>query len=127
MGKRVRAAARERRRVWIDCNNDQNAVLISSNGTVTGNSSQFWANLDSFFALAQQHQINIMATLISFDAFQCSQAASWKNMIGSSSTIDLFVNNYTILFVQRYGSNPYLWNIDMCNEPDWLYESDGMT
>jgi len=110
-------------RVWINCNNDQNAVTISNKGVVSGVSAKFWSDMDSFFAIAQKNHIYIMATLISFDAFQGSQARSWQAMIKSSATIDSFVNSFTVPFVQRYGSNPYLWSIDLCNEPDWIYEN----
>src|SRR5262249_47672016 len=47
---------------------------------------------------------------------------SWRAMINSSANTDSFVNNYIIPFVNRYKSNPYLWSIDLCNEPDWIYE-----
>ena len=110
-------------RVWINCNNDNGAILIDGNGSVTGASDAHWEDLDMFFATAQKNNIYIMATLLSFDHFKSSSAKKWRNMLASDEKIDSFVNNYVVPFVSRYKNNPYLWSIDMCNEPDWVFEN----
>jgi len=43
-------------------------------------------------------------------------------MLASDETCDSFANNYVVPFVDRYKNNPYLWSIDLCNEPDWIFE-----
>lgn len=111
-------------RVWVNCNNDQNAVLIGSDGMVSGVSDKHWADLDLFFATAERHGIYIMATITSFDHFKSTGAEKWRTMISSAETIDTFVEHYTIPFVNRYKDNPYLWSIDLCNEPDWIHEEE---
>ena len=44
-------------------------------------------------------------------------------MITDTNNIDSLVANYVVPFVNRYKSNPWLWSIDLCNEPDWVHEN----
>lgn len=110
-------------RVWITCNGET-GINIATDGTVSGATAAHWSNLDTLFQLAKTNGIYIMATLMSFDHFNTSHPnyMSWRNMISNSSKTDTFVNNYIVPFVNRYKSNPYLWSIDLVNEPDWIYE-----
>jgi len=110
-------------RIWINCNNDNNAINIDSDGNVSGASDKHWADLTSLFELAQKNKIYIMATLISFDHFKSSQASRWRAMITSKTASQSFVDNYTIPFLNKFKDNPYLWSIDMMNEPDWVNEN----
>ena len=111
-------------RVWINCNNDNGAILIDNNGMITGAANKHWEHLDKFFEIAKKHEIYIMATILSFDHFKSWEAVKWRNMLKSKEAAESFAQNYTIPFVKRYGSNPYLWSIDLCNEPDWIHEHD---
>jgi hypothetical protein len=118
-------------RVWINCNNGQNAVIIDEAGLVSGVSDRHWEHLDEFFEIAERHGIYIMATFTSFDHFKHNPSSnhfqdSWRNMLKSAQTIDSFVQHYTIPFVQRYGDNPFLWSIDFMNEPCWVHENDAI-
>jgi uncharacterized repeat protein (TIGR02543 family) len=126
---RLHTAGINATRIWINCNNLNNAITIATNGTVSGVSAQHWTDLDKLFALATKHKIYIMATLLSFDHFESNDDNSWPNqpdrwqaMIKSQPASKSFVDNYTIPFVNRYKDNPYLWSIDIMNEPDWLFE-----
>ena len=110
-------------RVWINCNNDNGAVIINDAGMVSGVSDKHWADLDKFFATAERTGIYIMATLLSFDHFKSNSAQKWRNMLVSDETADSFAENYVVPFVNRYKHNPYLWSIDLCNEPDWVFEN----
>ncbi|MCL2605365.1 MAG: cellulase (glycosyl hydrolase family 5) [Defluviitaleaceae bacterium] len=126
-------------RVWINCTNNfgrgnrnnQVAVMnIDENGIISGVSECHWRHLDDFFAIAERHGIYIMATLTSFDHFQYnewhnSEPERWRNMIQSEEGIRSFVEHYTLPFVERYRNNPFLWSIDLMNEPDWLHENEG--
>jgi len=111
-------------RVWINCNNENGAILIGDDGTVSGASDAHWTDLDMFFATAARNNIYIMATLLSFDHFKSSSASKWRNMTVSSIAGDSFVNNYVVPFVKKFRNNPYLWSIDLCNEPDWVFEQE---
>lgn len=111
-------------RVWISCNGNV-GVEIKPDGRVTGCTPQFWKDLDSLFDIAARHQVYIKATLISFDHFSSSAQNhnAWRAMLSDPALIDSVVTNYVKPFVLRYGSNPWLWCIDLCNEPDWIHEN----
>jgi hypothetical protein len=111
-------------RVWISCNGEV-GINISTNGHVSGCTARFWGDLDNFFQIAKARQVYVMATLISFDHFSTGHAhyQSWRNMILDATNLDSLVANYVVPFVNRYKSNPWLWSIDLCNEPDWIHEN----
>jgi hypothetical protein len=116
-------------RVWINCNNDQGAVLFDDAGLVSGVSEKHFADLDLFFAAAKRHKLHIMATLLSFDHFKDIGARPqavecWRKLILSGEGCDSYAQNYVAPFVERYKDNPYLWSIDLMNEPDWVHEED---
>jgi hypothetical protein len=102
-------------------------INIDAGGTVSGATAAHWADLDSFFAIAEQNQIHVMATLMSFDHFEQAAEARWDAWIASDQKIDSYINTYLIPFLQRYGDNPYLWAIDLINEPDWVYENNDIS
>ena len=112
-------------RVWITCSGEV-GIDIAADGTVLGATAAHWADLDSFFAIAEEQQIHVMATLMSFDHFDSGAEARWDAWIASDANIDSFVENYLIPFLERYGQSPYLWSIDLINEPDWVYEESNI-
>ena len=111
-------------RVWISCSGDA-SITISASGHVSGCTPAFWNDVDSLLQIAQKRQVYIMATLISFDHFSDNHTnyLGWRKMITSSSNVDSMVNNYVVPFVTRYKDNPWLWCVDLCNEPDWINEN----
>lgn len=111
-------------RIWITCNGDV-GITIDENGYVTGATDSHWKHLDYLFSYAEQYHIYIMATLISFDHFKDTNQThmSWRAMVQDEAKIDSYVENYLIPFCERYGDCEYLWSIDLCNEPDWVYEN----
>ena len=113
-------------RVWINCNNDNDAIGINNSGMISGASGSHWSDLDKFFITAARNQIYIMATLLSHNHFKDEgsrpTAQRWRNMLNSDAACASFAENYTVPFVKRYGDNPWLWSIDLCNEPDWVFE-----
>jgi len=120
---RLRKAGINATRIWINCNNDNNAITIDDDGNVSGASEKHWADVTSLLELAKKHKIYIMATITSFDHFKSSQASKWRAMITSKTASQSFVDNYTIPFLNRFKDNPYLWSIDLMNEPDWVNEN----
>lgn len=111
-------------RVWISCNGEA-GININSAGQVSGCTPAFWANLDNLFRIARQRQVYIKATLLSFDHFADRHAhyMDWRRMLTNSDNIDSLVTNYVVPFAVRYRDNPWLWSIDLCNEPDWIPET----
>jgi hypothetical protein len=122
--KRIKDAGGNSTRIWITCNGDV-GITISSDGTVTGATEDFWNNLDDMFQLAQKNKIYIKATLISFDHFKSSHTTyqEWRKMVNSDDKVTSFVNNYAVPFVKRYNDNPYLWAVDVCNEIEWVNQN----
>ncbi|MCL2456804.1 MAG: hypothetical protein FWD19_04570, partial [Defluviitaleaceae bacterium] len=126
-------------RVWINCTNNfgranehghSHVFDIDEDGMIRGVSEKHWQHLENFFEIAARHGIYIMATLISFDHFKFnewhnSEPERWRAMIKSEAAIISFVENYTIPFVEKFRENPFLWSIDLMNEPDWVHEEHG--
>ena len=112
-------------RVWISCNGEV-GINIDSTGRVSGCTPAFWTNLDRLFQIAGQRQVYVKATLISFDHFSNAHRhyQDWRQMLTDNGNIDSLVTNYVVPFVVRYRDNPWLWSIDLCNEPDWIYENE---
>ena len=121
--QQLRNAGVNATRVWITCNGDV-GINIDTNGFVSGATALHWQHLDSLFQIAQNRGVYIMATLISFDHTKVDNAnyQRWRNLYNSNAAIDSYVSNYVVPFVNRYKSNPWLWSIDIVNEPDWVYE-----
>jgi uncharacterized protein (TIGR02145 family) len=120
----IRQAGGNASRIWITCNGDV-GINISTAGLVSGATLAHWEDLDDMFALAEQHQVYIMATLTSFDHTKntYTKYQSWRNMLADNANVSSYVNNYVIPFINRYKDNPYLWCIDVCNEIEWMHEN----
>ena len=110
-------------RVWISCNGN-GAVRTDSSG-VTGLSPTFFIDCDSLFSIARRNGIYIDATMMSFDHCKNPNTnfRNWRNIIINQSAKQTFIDNYLIPFVNRYKTNPYLFAIDLCNEPEWISEN----
>jgi len=113
-------------RVWITCSGEV-GIDIQPDGAVLGATPAHWEALDSYFAIAGERQIYVMATLMSFDHFEEGAELRWKAWLASDEKIDSYVNNYLVPFLERYRGNPYLWSIDLMNEPDWVHERSSIS
>jgi hypothetical protein len=124
--KRLRDNGVNAARIWINCDG-YGAVTLKADGTFNSVKDSHWTHLDQLFALAQDHGIYIMATLLSFDHFKTGnfQSDRWRAMIQSEEASKSFVDNYTIPFVNRYKDDPWLWSIDIMNEPEWISATEG--
>lgn len=111
-------------RIWISCDGSI-GISITEEGYVNGATTKHWENLDTLFTLAQENGIYIMATLMSFDHFKDSNSTyqNWRNMVTNEEMMDSYIENYLIPFCERYDDFDSLWSIDLCNEPDWIYEN----
>ena len=119
----LRAKGINATRVWIACSGEV-GVLIDPNGGVAGATAAHWHDLDRLFLLAAKHRLHLMATLMSFDHFRDNHPyyQRWRNWIADDRNIDSYVDHYLVPFLDRYGRSPWLWSIDLMNEPDWVYE-----
>ena len=110
-------------RIWISCNGLY--LIINDNGEVQGATDKFWEDVDKLFQLAENNGIYIMATLMSFDFFkdEGQDYQNWRKIFDNDNNINSVINNYVIPFVQKYKKYNSLWSIDLCNEPDWIYEN----
>ena len=115
-------------RIWISCDGANASPGISSSGAVSAPTQAFWDDLAELFQVAQTNKIYLMLAPISFDHSKPgnTNAASWKAMYGSAANRQMFVDNYVIPLVQKFGSNPYFWSIDVGNELDWVFENHGV-
>ena len=111
-------------RVWLSCNGEA-GIIIDTNGVVTACTPAFWSDVDSLMGSAARHQVYIMATLLSFDHFKNRHPnhLRWRKMLTDDGNLDALVAHYVVPLVARYKDNPWLWSIDLCNEPDWIYEN----
>jgi len=118
-------------RVWITCDAWGGAVILNRDGTFNSITPSFFDDVDALFRIAERHEIYIMATMMSFDHVRQNadphrSYLNWRAMLRCTDAINSVINGYIIPFVDRYKHNPFLWSIDLCNEPDWMYEEDGV-
>ncbi len=110
-------------RIWFSC--DGSGAVKSDSTGVTGVSDTFFRDCDSLFAIARRNGIYIIATMMSFDHCKDSHAnyMNWRNVINDPVASQSFIDHYLVPFVNRYKTNPYLFAIDLCNEPEWISEN----
>jgi len=111
-------------RIWFSC--DGSGAVKSDSTGVTGLSSTFFDDCDTIFAIAARNGVYIDATMMSFDHCKDSHAnfMNWRNIITNKNASQTFIDNYLLPFVNRYKSHPYLFAIDLCNEPEWISENE---
>lgn len=110
-------------RIWLNCNGES-VVQLRKDGSVLNINDSHWEDLDKLFEIADKHKVYIMATLSSFDHFKDSGSAErWRTMINTRESADNFAERYIKEFCERYGEQPYLFSIDIMNEPDWVHEN----
>lgn len=112
-------------RIWINCSGE-NIIRLKTTGEIKEIREGHWTDLDKLFAIAEKHGVYVMATLLSFDHFKEPNSGydKWRALISSKELTDAFAENYVAEFCKRYGSNEYLFSIDIMNEPDWVHEND---
>lgn len=112
-------------RIWINCNGER-AIRLKSTGEIKEITEEHWIDLDKLFAIAEKHKVYIMATLLSFDHFKEPKNSfpKWRNLVTSKEYTDAFAETYVKQFCEHYGSNEYLFSIDIMNEPDWVKEKE---
>lgn len=97
---------------------------FDTNGYVTGLDSNFFANLDDFFARAQKHNIMIIPSLWDFYMFKDNSALGMyggmhADLIQDTAKSRSYINNALIPMVQRYANQCNLLAWEVMNEPEW--------
>lgn len=112
-------------RIWISCDG-AGQPFVAEDGTVHPPTEKFWNDLDHMLYHAEKNGIYIMPTMMSFDHFDDKKLnhMGWRTMIQSKEKIQTFIDNYLVPFVERYKDNPYVFSIDLCNEPEWIHENE---
>ncbi len=112
-------------RIWISCDGE-GQPFIDSLGNAQKPTQKFWQDVDFLMKSAQENGIYVMATLMSFDHADSTKPIhkAWRKMLANPEKIELFAQNYVVPFVERYKENPYLFSIDLCNEPEWMMENE---
>lgn len=111
-------------RIWISC--DGNGAVKTDSTGVTGLSDTFFKDCDSLFSIAKRYEIYIDAKMMSFDHCKKNHSnhINWRNIITNEAASQTFIDNYLLPFLNRYKNNPYLFAIDLCNEPEWISENE---
>lgn len=112
-------------RVWITCSGDV-GVEIDERGYVSGATKKHWEDIDALFQAAERNDIYLMVTLMSFDNFkdENEKYLRWRAMVQDETNRESYVQNYVIPFCQKFAHYNSLWSIDLCNEPDWVFENE---
>ncbi len=111
-------------RVWVSCSGDV-GIMIDEEGFVHGATKEYWEHVQGLLEAAEQNGVYIMATFMSFDHFkeENKNYLRWRSMVQKEETMDSYVQNFVIPFCEKFGHFKSLWSIDLCNEPDWIYEN----
>lgn len=111
-------------RIWINCAGES-IIRLKTTGEIKEIREGHWTDLDKLFEMAEKHGVYVMATLTSFDHFKEPNAGydKWRNLVSSKELTDAYADTYVAEFCKRYGSNEYLFAIDLMNEPDWVHEN----
>ena len=111
-------------RVWINCNS-RVGIKLAEDGTVAEVTDKHWSDVDALFTLAERNRIYLLPTLLSFDHFKSPDSADrWRLVVTDETARRSFIENYVVPFAERYGDSPYLFGIDLMNEPDWVHENE---
>ena len=127
---RLKEARINSTRIWISCSGTA-LPRISGDGYVTGVNAQFWKDVDHLMETARRHKIYVIATMMSFDHTKSKKASydprktylAWRRMFTSKDRIQSMIDTYLLPFASRYKDNPYLFAIDLCNEPEWINQN----
>lgn len=112
-------------RVWIHCEGS-NSPTTNSDGSVTGASAQFWANMDTLVSISRTKKVYVLPCLWSFDMVKNSNQATYqkyRNLINSQANIQTYITNFLIPLVKRYANEPYVLGWEISNEPEWMFEN----
>ncbi|MBP3238832.1 MAG: cellulase family glycosylhydrolase [Lachnospiraceae bacterium] len=111
-------------RIWVNCNG-LGIVKLDAQGNVTEINSKHFDNLKTLFDLAAKYKIYVMPTLLSFDHFKAGNqgATYWRALINDKEKVAQYCDKYVKEFCKRFSNNPFVFAVDVMNEPDWVNEN----
>ena len=111
-------------RIWVNCNG-LGIVKLDAQGNVTEINSKHFDNLKTLFDLAAKYEIYVMPTLLSFDHFKAGNqgATYWRALVNDKEKVSQYCEKYVKEFCTRFKNNPFVFAVDIMNEPDWVNEN----
>ena len=120
---RLKAAHVNCVRVWIHCNG-ANSPTTDENGVVHGASDAFWANIDDLFKISEAHKLYLMPCLWSFD--MAKNGDRYKKLLADPAKVQSYIDAFLVPLIKRYDARPCLLAWEICNEPEWMSENQGV-
>ena len=121
-------------RWWMFPDLRGDGLELDEAGVPTGISAQVIADIEKALELAQHHDIYLVLTLFSFDAFRPSRTEGDIEVPGISALVEseagrtALVENVVTQIAQAVAGSPYasrLLGWDVINEPEWAIEATG--
>jgi endo-1,4-beta-mannosidase len=119
-------------RWWVHCDG-RSTPEFDNSGMVTGLDPEFFVHFDAILNSAAQRGILLMPVLWSFDMANDNTGGAGPyggkhiTLITDSACTRSYIDNCLIPLVKRYEKHPALLAWEICNEPEWMLDSDGST
>lgn len=132
MFETLRESGANSARWWVHCDGRSNPEF-DGNGMVTGVDSEFFDHFDAIMDAAAENGVLVMPALWSFDMAkdQRDEAGPYGGMhadlVSDSLHTLSYIRNCLIPMVERYAGHAALAAWEICNEPEWMLETDGST
>ena len=113
-------------RVWVHCDGRANPLFEKPGGKVTGLPAGFLDDFEAMLDAAQEHGINVMPVLWSFDMVEDRTAAAGpfagvqQNLILKDDHLDSYIENALRPMLGKLDAHPALYAWEICNEPEWM-------
>ncbi len=116
-------------RIWIHCDGRSTPEFDAPGGNITGLDANFLTDFDNMMAIAQKYKVFVMPTLWSFDMVKVNTDAGQYagicvSMITDTTKTNQYIDKVLIPLVKRFDNHPYLFCWEICNEPEWIIETE---
>ncbi len=120
-------------RFWIHCDGRRNPEYDQPGGRVTGLPEGFLDDFEAMLDAAEENGILVMPALWSFDMVknrvhdEGPHAGVQKKLLLEDDYLETYIENALIPLLNRCDSHPALFAWEICNEPEWMVESEDLT
>src|SRR3989338_9307375 len=122
MFARVRREGGNSVRWWVHCDGRASPEFDGA-GLVTGLDAEFFPHFDAILNSAARNGVFLMPALWSFDMANGNHGRLVTDSLATLS----YINNALLPMVRRYRGHPALLAWEICNEPEWMLDTDGST